>query len=59
MQSNSSTNIFLTGVMLFANMDFSGLADYAIKAIIGGAIWMCFKLGSDYLTERMKKGGKE
>jgi hypothetical protein len=27
---SASSSIFLTGVMLFANMDFAGFADYAL-----------------------------
>lgn len=49
-----SSSIFLTGAILFANMDFSGLAEYALKAAIGGAIWMAFKLGADFLSEKIK-----
>lgn len=52
--NDSSTNIFLTGAILFANLDYSGLAEYALKAAIGGMIWMAFKLGSDFISERMK-----
>jgi hypothetical protein len=36
-------------------MDYSGLADYALKAVIGGVIWMVFKVASDYLSERINK----
>lgn len=58
--SDNSSNIFLTGAILFANMDATGLADYAIKALIGGAIWMAFKVGADWIGEKIKKrkGGK-
>lgn len=54
MNNDTSSNIFLTGAILFANMDYSGLTDYAVKAVIGGAIWMGFKLATDYLAEKMK-----
>ncbi len=47
-------NIFLTGIMLFANLDFAGLADYAIKALIGGAVWFGYKWAADYLTRKKK-----
>jgi hypothetical protein len=55
---------FLTGAILFANLDYSGLSAYAVKAIIGGAIWMAFKLTGDYLSYRLvnrhkHKQGKE
>jgi hypothetical protein len=53
--SDNSSNMFLTGTILLANMDYSGLTDYAVKALIGGAIWMCFKIAGEYFSERMKK----
>ena len=53
--SDTSSNIFLTGAILFANMDYSGLMEYALKAIIGGVIWMGFKLGTDYFSEKIKR----
>ena len=52
-QDNGS-NIFLTGCILFANLDVPGLMDYALKAFIGGAIWLGYKLAADYI-ERKKK----
>lgn len=55
---DSSTNIFLTGAILLANMDYSGLGDYAIKAAIGGVVWMAFKLTADYIGEKIKRRGK-
>jgi hypothetical protein len=56
-QSNtdSSSNMFLTGVILLANLDYSGLADYAVKALVGGVIWMTFRIAGDYISERIKK----
>ncbi|MFA6923618.1 MAG: hypothetical protein WC223_05120 [Bacteroidales bacterium] len=51
---DNSTNIFLTGAILLANMDYSGLAEYALKAAIGGAIWVVFKLTSDYVSHKFK-----
>ncbi len=55
---DSSTNIFLTGAILFANMDYSGLGDYAVKAAIGGMVWMAFKLAADFIGEKIKNRGK-
>ncbi|MBI3518067.1 MAG: hypothetical protein HY062_01750 [Bacteroidetes bacterium] len=54
-QSDHSSNIFLTGTILMANIDYSGLMDYAVKALIGGVIWMGFKIAGDYFSEKMKK----
>lgn len=52
---STSSNIFLTGTILLANMDFAGLFDYAIKALIGGAIWLGYKLTSDYIERKKNK----
>ncbi len=52
---STSSNIFLTGVMLFANMDFTGFMDYAVKALIGGAIWLGYKAAADYIERKRKK----
>ena len=38
--NNNGSNIFLTGCILCANLDVAGLMDYALKAFIGGAIWL-------------------
>lgn len=53
--TDSGSGMFLTGAILFANFDFHGLTDYALKAVIGGAIWMTFRLASDYLSTKIKK----
>ncbi len=52
---SASSNIFLTGTILLANLDFAGLADYALKALIGGAIWLGYKMTSDYIERKKKK----
>lgn len=53
--TDSSSNMFLTGTILLANLDYSGLADYAFKALVGGVIWMAFRIAGDYISERLKK----
>lgn len=55
---SDSNNIFLTGAILFANLDYASLGDYALKAAIGGAIWMTFKIASDFISERIKNRKK-
>jgi hypothetical protein len=52
--NDAGSNIYLTGIILLANLDFAGLADYAIKALIGGAIWLGYKMTSDYLERKRK-----
>lgn len=53
--TDSTSNMFLTGTILLANLDYSGLADYALKALVGGVIWMSFKVAGDYISERIKR----
>ncbi len=52
--STDSSSVFLTGAILLANMDYSGLLEYALRAAIGGAIWMAFKIATDYMSEKVK-----
>lgn len=51
---NTSSSILLTGVVFLANLDFVGLLDYALKAGIGGAIWLGYKLTADYIERKRK-----
>lgn len=51
--TNNSSSLFLTGTILLANMDYTGLMDYAVKAVIGGAIWMAYKIAGDILSNRI------
>ena len=48
------SNVLLTGTILLAQVDFHGLFDYALKAAIGGAIWLGYKTTSDYLDRKRK-----
>jgi hypothetical protein len=54
---SSTGNLFLTGAILFANLDFAGLLDYAVKAIVGGGIWLAYKMAAGYI-ERKRNGSK-
>lgn len=56
--SDSASHTFLTGAILFANLDYSGLTAYAVKAAIGGAIWMVFKLAGDFIAQRFLNNPK-
>ena len=51
---DSTSNMFLTGSILLANLD-SGISDYAMKALVGGLIWMAFKVTGDFISEKIKK----
>ena len=54
MQTGKNSNLFLTGAILFANLDVTSIEEYALKAIIGGAVWMGFKLVGDYMSNKFK-----
>jgi hypothetical protein len=47
-------DLMLTACIWYAQIDFTSLADYALKAIIGGVVWFGFKLATDYITEKFK-----
>ena len=49
---NTGSNVLLTGCIFLANLDFAGMLDYAVKAMIGGAIWLGYKVTADYLEKR-------
>lgn len=48
------TSTLLTASILLAQIDMHGLFDYALKAGIGGAIWLGYKLAADRI-DRYKK----
>ena len=52
------SNVLLTGTILLANVDMNGLMDYGIKAFIGGAVWLGFKIAADYYDRKRKAAGK-
>lgn len=52
--SENISNLFLYGAIMFANIDYVGVADYLIKAILGGAVWFIFKLLQDHYSEKIR-----
>ena len=52
---NTGSNVFLTGCILLAKLDFAGLLDYAVKAVIGGAIWLGYKVTADYIERKRNR----
>ena len=48
------SNVLLTGTILLANVDVTGLMDYSLKALLGGAIWLGYKITADYLDRKRK-----
>lgn len=55
---NTSQSVFLTGFILLANLDFTGMLEYGLKAIIGGGIWLAFKLTADRIDRNRKNSIK-
>lgn len=53
--NDTTSNILLTGTILLANFDFSSLLDYAVKAVVGGAIWMGFQIANEIIRRKIKK----
>jgi hypothetical protein len=53
---DSNLYVFFFGAIfnLFANTHATELTDYALKATIGGIIWLLFKLLSDFLSNLSK-----
>ena len=52
---DTSSSVFLTGTILFANLNFNGMLEYAFKAFIGGAIWLGYKVAADYIERKKRK----
>ncbi|MBS1616246.1 MAG: hypothetical protein JST06_09040 [Bacteroidetes bacterium] len=49
------TSTLLTASILLAQIDMHGLFDYALKAGIGGAIWLGYKVVADRIDRYRKK----
>ena len=61
--ANSNASVFLLGAIIniLPLIEWTSLADYGIKAFIGGIIWLVFKLIGDYLSLKLfsKKGNSD
>jgi len=53
------TSTLLTACILLAQFDMHGLLDYALKAGIGGAIWLGYKIVADRFQWKSKPKEKE
>ena len=52
-------NVFLPGTILLANIDVTGLLEYALKAGVGGFIWLGFKIAGECLERKNKREQKQ
>lgn len=57
-QGENLSNLMLYGAIMFASIDYIGILDYVIKAILGGAVWFSFKLLQDYFSTKVKNKAK-
>lgn len=51
---SSNTTVFLLGAIfnIIASTEWSSIGGYALKATVGGIIWLAFKLVGDYVSNR-------
>jgi hypothetical protein len=49
----SPTILYL--IIVFANIDYVGVLDYSIKAIIGSAVWFGFRALGDFTSQKIKR----
>lgn len=48
------SNFLLMANILMADLDFSGLVNYALKASVGGAIWLGYRLVAEHMDKKKK-----
>lgn len=53
LSANGQTVLCL--LIVLANIDYMGILDYCIKAVLGSAIWFGFKMLSDRYENKNKK----
>ena len=54
-QSDNTSNLLLYGTLMFTNIDYNGIVDYLIKAVLGAVVWFGFKLAQDYYSARLRE----
>lgn len=59
LQSENLSNMFLYGSILLASIDYIGILDYTIKALLGGGVWFGYKLLTDYYSPRLRNTSRE
>lgn len=63
LQSDNTANLLLYGTFMFTNIDYNGILDYLIKAVLGAIVWFGFKLIQDYysakIIEKSRAGVKD
>lgn len=59
MVQENISSMFLYLVILFANIDYQGVLDYCLKALLGGAIWFGYKVIGEYYIIKLRKEQKD
>lgn len=54
-QSENFSNMFLYGAFMLANIDYVGILDYVIKAVLGAAVWYGFKLIQEHYSAKIRQ----
>jgi hypothetical protein len=56
-QTISNNSVFILGAIIntLAVVDMNGLIDYSVKAIVGGCIWLAFKILADFVSTKMNR----
>jgi len=57
--TSNFSNLLLTGTIILANVNVSDLVDYCLKAFLGGAIWLGYKVTADYLERKRKNNERK
>lgn len=60
-QNQGHLSVFLLGAILniLAAVDYTSLIDYSVKALVGGIIWLGFKIVGDLISRKISKKQKE
>lgn len=58
---DGNLSVFFFGAIfsIIADLDTPDIKQYAVKAFLGGLVWLVFKLVSDLLTHHLKIGKKD
>lgn len=54
-QSENFSHVFLYIAFMFVNINYVGILDYLIKAILGAIVWYGFKFLHDYFSAKMHR----
>jgi hypothetical protein len=58
-QSDNFSSMVLYGTFMLSNIDYVGILDYSLKAIIGGVVWFGLKLIAEYYSTKIKSAVEE